>query len=96
MVENKVKISYNFNVTCVCPNDKEKINYYVSIETEVTIMVEDILDISLNVAYKEVFQEDLTEELYLQFERNNYSINKIITRGIHQGVTIVCEKVCNK
>jgi hypothetical protein len=79
-----MKIAYNFNVTCVCPNDKEKINYYVTIETETTIMVEDILDMSLNVAYKEMFQEDLTEELYLQFERNDHLINKIIT--------IVCEK----
>ena len=87
-----MKIAYNFNVTCVCPNDKEKINYYVTIETETTIMVEDILDMSLNVAYKEMFQEDLTEELYLQVERNCHLINKIITRGTHQGVTIVCEK----
>ena len=87
-----MKITYNFNVICVCPNDGEKIKYDVTLETEVTIMVEDILDMSLNVAYKEMFQEDLTEELYLQFERNDYPINKIITRGIHQGVTIVCEK----
>ena len=87
-----MKTTYDFHVTCVCPNDKEKINYYVTIETEVTIMVEDILDMSLNVAYKEMFQEDLTEELYLQFERNDQPINKIITRVIHQGVTIVCEK----
>ena len=41
-------IGYLNNKSCllkkVCDIDKEKINYYVTIETETTIMVEDILD----------------------------------------------------
>jgi hypothetical protein len=87
-----MKISYDFNVICVCPNDKEKIKYSVILETEFTIMVEDILDLSLSVAFKEMYQENLTEELFLRFEKNDHPIKKIITRGTHQGVTIVCEK----
>lgn len=88
-----MKIAYNFNVICVCPNDGEKIKYDVTLETEVTIMVEDILNMCMNFAYKEKFQEDLTEELYHAFqEANCYPVNKITTRGTHQGVTIVCEK----
>ena len=44
-------------------------------------------------SYKEMFQEDLTEKLYHEFqEENNYPVDKITTRGTHQGVTIVCEK----
>ena len=86
-----MKIAYNFNVICVCPNDGEKIKYDVTLETEVTIMVEDILNMCMNFAYKEKFQEDLTEELSRCFV-HLIPVNKITTRGTHQGVTIVCEK----
>jgi hypothetical protein len=84
---------YTFNLTCICPNDKETISYKAVIETQKMIMVEDINDYIYSLSDKEMFQESLTDKILAEFSvRNALPRVHVTTFGTHQGVKIKCEK----
>ena len=72
--------TYEYNFSVVCPNDKESIQFNLSITTAETIFVEDIK--TFLEGHKEAFQEDLANKLHAKFG------GRQVIKAIHQDVLI--------
>ena len=79
------KAKYTVPFTCVCPNDKEVIEYEAVLTSDKVIMVEDIISFVKSFKDKSLYQEDITDKISLHFNCS------VCTFGTHQGVFIRCK-----
>ena len=91
------KNKYTAKMTALCPNNGEKDNYTVTIETNQFWQVEDIIYYTSSFKNRKIYQEDLTEYLVKRlhstktspnYNRRQGFIGRITITGTHQGVEI--------
>lgn len=68
-----------------CPSDKELIKYSLSITTDKTIMVENLIEFVKQI--KEDYQESIADSLFKKF--GGFSV----LSATHQGVTIITTRL---
>lgn len=71
---------YQYQFPVICPNNGEKIDFNLCIESKKTVFVEQIKDFL--ASRKVAFQEDLAEELYLKFS------GRQTIKAVHHGILI--------
>jgi hypothetical protein len=75
-----MQVEYNFDVYCNCPVDGLPDVYKVTLHSNRTIPVEEILSHLEFVKTELVFQEELTQNLHRVFNC------KVVSYGLHSGV----------
>ena len=88
---------YIAKMTALCPNNNEKDNYTVTIETNQFWQVEDIIFYISRFKNRKIYQEDLAEHLVKKlhstktspnYNRRQGFIGRMTITGTHQGVKI--------
>lgn len=81
LCSNEYKMSFYVR----CPSDKELIKYSLSLTTDVTIMVESLIEFVKQI--EEDYQENIADRLFKKFGGIS------VLSATHQGVTIITTRL---